>query len=163
MFKKIKKHRLSLFLLAMVMMLSVYYVLMPTDEGSLPVDGGDTNFVRYQQFGQLRLEIIDERATEVALYQSKISEATVSVSEKEEYMLEIEVLANLTEKEVSLEQEVILLGYEDTLVFFDDGILNISVLNDGSTKEETVQIILIAKEAFKEASKVMVNFIDTSS
>ena len=90
MFKKIKKHRLSLLLLAMVAMLSVYYVLMPQDGPLAPVGGdGDTN-TRYQDFAEMRLLILDERNKEVALYEAKITEATVSLNDIEEYILEIE-------------------------------------------------------------------------
>ena len=100
MFKKIKKHRLSLLLLAMVAMLSVYYVLMPQDGPLAPVGGdGDTN-TRYQDFAEMRLLILDERNKEVALYEAKITEATVSLNDIEEYLLEIETISTLTEKEV---------------------------------------------------------------
>ena len=60
MLKKLKKHKLSLFLLAMVCMLSVYYIFMPgDDEINAPVSGveGET---RYQEFAKMRLDIIEE-------------------------------------------------------------------------------------------------------
>ena len=107
MFKKFKKHRLSLFLLAMVAMLSVYYVLMPEEGPSAPVDSSPDGFIRYQQFGQMRLEIIDERNSQVSVYESKLVDATVSVTEKENYIVEITNLTTLTEKEVFLESMII--------------------------------------------------------
>ena len=163
MFKKFKKHRLSLFLLAMVAMLSVYYVLMPDDGPAAPVDASPDGFVRYQQFGQLRLEIIDERNSQVAVYESKITEATVSITEVENYLLEITNLTTLTEKEVFLESVIIDLGFEDSLVYFEDDVLTISVLSEKFTADEYIEIAKISKEEFGAKTLVVVNFINSNS
>jgi hypothetical protein len=103
MLKKLKKHKLSLFLLAMVCMLSVYYILMPQDdEPNLPVSKieGET---RNEQFAKMRLDIIDERNTEVALYESKIVDVTTGLADIERYVLEIEKVVAITEREVFIE------------------------------------------------------------
>ena len=163
MFKKFKKHRLSLFLLAMVAMLSVYYVLMPDDGPAAPVDASPDGFVRYQQFGQLRLEIIDERNSQVAVYEAKITEATVSITEVENYLLEITNLTTLTEKEVFLESVIIDLGFEDSLVYFEDDVLTISVLSEKFTADEYIEIAKISKEEFGAKTLVVVNFINSNS
>ena len=163
MFKKFKKHRLSLFLLAMVAMLSVYYVLMPDDGPAAPVDASPDGFVRYQQFGQLRLEILDERNSQVAVYEAKITEATVSITEVEDYLLEITNLTTLTEKEVFLESVIIDLGFEDSLVYFEDDVLTISVLSEKFTADEYIEIAKISKEEFGAKTLVVVNFINSNS
>lgn len=164
MFKKIKKHRLSLLLLAMVAMLSVYYVLMPQDGPLAPVGGdGDTN-TRYQDFAEMRLLILDERNKEVALYEAKITEATVSLNDIEEYILEIETISTLTEKEVYLESIIVGLGFTDTLCYLDEeNVLNVSLLTDSFTKEEYVEIAIIAKEEFGLDTIVKLNTIKLSS
>ena len=163
MFKKFKKHRLSLFLLAMVAMLSVYYVLMPDDGPAAPVDVEPGGFERYQQFGQMRLEIIDERNSQVAVYESKITEATVSITEVENYLLEISTLTKLTEKEVFLESVIVDLGFEDSLVYFEDNVLTISVLSEKFTANEYIEIAKASKEEFGAETLVVVNFIDSNS
>lgn len=159
MFRKIKKHKLSLFLLAMVAMLSVYYVLMPQDGPTAPVSGDSGGVVRYQDFAQMRLEILDERNTQVASYEAKIIEATVSLTDKEEYIMEIETLTTLTEKEVYLETVIVNLGYEDSLVYLAEGVLNISVLANSFTVEDYVEVALIAKEEFGKDTLVVVNLV----
>ena len=164
MFKKIKKHRLSLLLLAMVAMLSVYYVLMPQDDNSLPVSGDNTGTTRYQDFAEMRLEILDERNSQVALYEAKIVDATVSLTDIEEYILGIETLTTLTEKEVYLETVIVSLGFTDSLVYLgDDDVLNVSVLAEDFSVEEYVEIATIAKEEFGKNTLVLVNFVDFGS
>ena len=163
MFKKFKKHRLSLFLLAMVAMLSVYYILMPEEGPAAPVDSTPDGFIRYQQFGQMRLEIIDERNSQVAVYEEKITQATVSLTEVENYILEINSLTELTEKEVFLESVIIDMGFEDSLVYLEESVLTISVLAEKFSVEEYVEIATVAKEEFGEKTLVVVNFINSSS
>lgn len=163
MFKKFKKHRLSLFLLAMVAMLSVYYVLMPEDGPSAPVEGSPDGFIRYQQFGQMRLEIIDERNSQVAAYEAKLVDATVSVTEKENYVIEITNITSLTEKEVFLESMIIDLGFEDSLVYYEEQVVTISVLAENFAVEDYIEIATVAKEEFGEKTLVVVNFVNSSS
>lgn len=148
MLKKIKKHRLSLLLLALVGMLSVYYVLLPGEGDVPPVSGIHDGNTRHQDFAEARLEIIDERNKEVALVEAKITQATVSISELEEYLLEIETITKLTEKEVSLETMVVELGYEDSLVFLSDNIVYITVLSDKFSEAEYITINKLAKAEF---------------
>ena len=163
MFKKIKKHKLSLFLLAMVAMLSVYYVLMPQDGPAASVSGVGEGDVRYQDFAEMRLEILDDRNSQVAAYEAKIVDATVSLTDVEEYILEIETLTTLTEKEVFLETVIVNLGFDDSLVYLADAVLNISVLAESFSVEEYIEIATIAKTEFGKDTLVVVNFINSSS
>lgn len=163
MFKKIKKHKLSLLLLAMVAMLSVYYVLMPEDGPAAPVGAEPSGDVRYQEFAEMRLEIMDDRNTQVASYEAKIIDATVSLTDVENFILEIETITTLTEKEVYLETVIVNLGFEDSLVFLADEVVNISVLAEKFSVEEYIEIATIAKEEFGKEVLVVVNFINSSS
>lgn len=163
MFKKVKKHKLSLFLLAMVAMLSVYYVLMPEDGPAAPVGNVPTGETRYQEFAEVRLEILDDRNSMVASYEAKIIDATVSLLEVETIILEIETITSLTEKEVYLEKVIKGLGYEDSLVYLDNNVLNISVLSDSLSKDEYIDIAVVAAAEFGEDLKFMINYISISS
>ena len=163
MFKKIKKHRLSLFLLAMVGMLSVYYVLMPDDGPTAPVGGEIEGNIRYQAFAEARLEISTERNATMAMYEAKIIEAQVALTDVRDYVLEIETITKLTEMEVYLESVILNLGYEDSLVFYDENILNISVLAEKFSVEEYIEINKIAKEQFGKTTLVVLDFVNSSS
>lgn len=164
MLKKLKKHRLSLFLLAMVGMLSVYYVMMPGDSPTVPVlNDSSGGIVRYSDFAEARLSILDERKAEVATYESKIIDKSVALTDVEDYILEINAITKLTEKEVYLESIIINLGFEDSLVFKDADVINISVLADEFTVSEYIEINKLAKAEFGNDVIVLVNFINSSS
>ena len=164
MFKKIKKHRLSLFLLAMVGMLSVYYVLMPEDSPSKPVaNNEDGGFVRLSEFAEARLQILDERKAEIATYEAKITQASVSLTDVEDYILEIDAITKMTEKEVYLETIIVNLGFEDSLVYKEDGVINISVLAEEFTVKEYIEINKLAKAEFGADMIVVVNFVNSGS
>lgn len=163
MLKKLKKHKLSLFLLAMVCMLSVYYILMPNDDDlNLPVSGVEGE-VRYQDFAKMRLDIIDERNEEVALYEEKIVDATTSIKDIENYVLQIESIYGKTEKEVYIEGIIVNLGYEDSLVYLDsDGNLYVSVLTDKFDVNDYIEVALLAKDEFGLKTLVTVNLVQES-
>ena len=161
MLKKLKKHKLSLFLLAMVCMLSVYYILMPQDdEPNLPVSKieGET---RNEQFAKMRLDIIDERNTEVALYESKIVDVTTGLADIERYVLEIEKVVAITEREVFIEGVIINLGYEDSLVYLDEfENLHISVITEKFDVKDYIEVALLAKDEFGPKTLVTVNLVE---
>lgn len=163
MFKKVKKHKLSLFLLAMVAMLSVYYVLMPEDGPTAPVLTPPAGEVRYQEFAEMRLEILGDRNMMVASYEAKITDATVSLAEVETIILEIETITSLTEKEVFLEKVIKNLGYEDSFVYLEDRIVNISVLAEEHTPEDFIEIATLAEAEFGTNNKISIIFINTSA
>ena len=165
MFTKIKKHRLSLFLLAMVGMLSVYYVLMPTtDEDAKPVvNQEEPENIKYSDFAEARIQILDERNKLVAEYEAKITDTSVSLTDVEDYLLEINELTKLTETEVYLETTIINLGYEDSLVYVLDGVINISVLAETFTVAEYIEINKLAKGQFGNDFIVLVNYINSGS
>jgi hypothetical protein len=160
MLKKLKKHKLSLFLLAMVCMLSVYYILMPTDsDPNLPVSKIEGE-VRNEEFAKMRLDIIDERNTEVALYESKIVDVTTGLEDIERYVLEIEKVQAITEREVYIEGVIINLGYEDSLVYLDEfENLHISVLADKFDVKDYIEVALLAKDEFGSKTLVTVNLV----
>ena len=150
MFKKIKKYRVSLFLLALVAMLSVYYVMIPSDSSpSAPVDNivGDE---RYEEFAEMRLRILDDRNVEVATYEVKIIEAS-SQDVVEQYMLEIDAITELTEKEVMVEEIIIHAGYEDALVFYEDGMVYVSILIEEWNTSVFTDVKLATSEVFDGA------------
>lgn len=160
MFKKLKKHKLSLFLLAMVCMLSVYYILMPSDDDlNAPVSGveGET---RYQEFAKMRLDIIDERNEEVAIYEAKIVDVTTSITDIERYVVQIESIQAKTEKEVYIEGIIVNLGYEDSLVYLDEtGNLYISVLTEKFDVKDYIEVAMLAKDEFGSKTLVTVNLV----
>lgn len=163
MFKKIKKHRLSLFLLAMVMMLSVYYVLMPQGDVDAPVVSDPSGVTRYEDFAKIRLVVSEERNEAIKTFEQKILDKAVTVALVEEYTNEILEITKLTEKEVYLETVIMDLGYEDSLVIIEDNVLTINVLGETFTALEYIEVAKLAKEEFGKDVLVVVNLITTES
>ena len=163
MFRKIKKHKLSLFLLAMVAMLSVYYVLMPEDGPTAPVGNTPSGELRYQDFAEMRLEILDDRNSMVASYEAKITDASVSLGEIETFIQEIETITTLTEKEVYLEKVIKGLGYEDSLVYLEGNEVIINVLAESLLAEEYNQIAEAAAIEFGDDLFYVITYINISS
>jgi hypothetical protein len=82
MLEKIKKNKLPLFLLALVMMLSVYYVSLENENViEKPVGNLDAEVTtRYQEFAEERISILTERDQTVLELEEKISTASVSLT-----------------------------------------------------------------------------------
>jgi len=163
MFKKLKKHKLSLFLLAMVCMLSVYYILMPNEDVNAPVANIPDGITRYQEFAEMRLEIIDERNILVNEYEEKIIAAEVSLDDTTKYVNEINNITNLTGKEVYIEEIVMNLGYEDCLVYLvNENNLAVNILSDKFDVSDYEDIALAAIEEFGERVLVTVTLVKSS-
>jgi hypothetical protein len=135
--------------------------MMPTDnDPNLPVGDVTDGVTRYQEFAELRLEILDERNEQVALYEAKITDASVSVDEMDLYVSEIQTLTTLTEKEVYVEGVIMNLGYEDCLVYLDENdMLIISVLATEFDKSDFLEVNLLAKEEFGLDTRVRLKFV----
>jgi transcription antitermination factor NusG len=96
---------------------------MPTDsDPNLPVSKIEGE-VRNEEFAKMRLDIIDERNTEVALYESKIVDVTTGLEDIERYVLEIEKVQAITEREVKRIMTQIEEGIErpTTEIYFEIG------------------------------------------
>lgn len=165
MLKKIKKYKLSLFLLAMVCMLSIYYVMIPEDNKiSKPVINLENTTTRYALFAEKRMEITEKRNEEVATYEEKMTDASLSVIELENYLNEIQTITTLTEKEVYLESLLKGMGFADSLVYLvEDGNLSVSILTDDFDAKDYILVAKEAKEEFGKDTLVTVSMVKMSS
>ena len=163
MINKIKKNKLPLFLLALVMMLSIYYVTLENDsEIEKPVGNLDATVeTRYQEFAEGRLSILSSRDEAVAELESKITSASVSIAEIETYVEQIENITTLTEQEVYMESLIMGMGYEDALVYLQEtNNLTISVLASEFGVNDYITIAKSAKEQFGNSTLVTVNVVN---
>lgn len=132
----IKKNKLSIFLLAVVAMLTVYYIKNPSSGD----DEISVETTRYYQ--DERDEINDERETQILNLESIISKNDINIEEKEKAINEMALLSSMTENEIILETKIIDLGYKDCLVEVDkdNSIINISLLTNELTTEQFIEI-----------------------
>ena len=162
MLKKLKKNKLSLFLLAMVTMLSIYYIMMPVKQDELkPTVSDDLNTkTRYEQFAEMRLEIIDERKALVTTMEEKMSSNEVCLTDSITYTKAIEEIASITEQEVYLETIISNLGYEDSLVYLkEDNNLDIYILTSSFTVENYIDLAKRSKEIFGDSCSINVEVV----
>lgn len=136
----IKKNKLSIFLLAVVAMLTVYYIKNPSPEDIETV----VETTRYYQ--DERDEINGEREAQILNLESQISKSDINIAEKEKAINEMALLSSMTENEIILETKIIDMGYKDCLVEVD--IENVSVKISLLTNE-------LSKEQFIEISKLV--------
>ncbi len=150
----IKKYKLSLYLLAVVMMLSIYYINMP-EETSLPTTSPDV-VTKYAEFAATRIEILEQRELLVAEYEAVIASSDTSTTEKNTAYLSMQEILELTENEVLVETFVMDLGYLDCLTQYEDGLITIQILNYVHSVEETLEIFMIASSVFDKDVQVFV-------
>ena len=165
MLEKIKKNKLPLFLLALVMMLSVYYVSLENkNDIEKPVGNLDAEVTtRYQKFAEGRISILTERDQAVLELEEKISTASVSLTDVETYVEEIERITSLTEQEVYMESLIMGMGYEDALVHLKEtNNLTISVIADDFDVNDYITLAKTAKNEFGTTTLVTVNVVNVN-
>lgn len=134
----IKKNKLSIFLLAVVAMLTVYYIKNPNSDEPNTIETS-----RYYQ--DERDDINNERETQILNLEEIISSKETNLTEKEKAINEMAILSSTTQNEIILEKKIISLGYNDCLVQIDNDIkdVNVSLLTKELSKEQFIEIAKI--------------------
>jgi len=180
-------------MLSLLIVLSVYYMslkdnndlaYMNTDdqmleEPTLTDENKDTNDIIVENiepynsdelFTTIRLELQNERSMKKDLLKDIVASASATTEEKNEALNDIELLDQLTSKEMIL-QDTILAStdrYEDVLVRYDEHQDNdqkkvhVHVKVDELSKEEVVNIMQMVRDEFGQVT-VDVNFQPTES
>lgn len=180
-------------MLSLLIVLSVYYMsttdnndlaYMNTDEQMLEepnlteVEDENDNIVveniepyrSDELFTTIRLELQNERSMKKDLLKDIVASANATTEEKNEALNDIELLDQLTSKEMIL-QDAILAStdrYEDVLVRYDDHQeseqkkVHVHVKVDELSKEEVVNIMQMVRDEFGQVT-VDVNFQPTDS
>lgn len=159
----IKRNKLSIFLLAVVVMLTIYYIKTPTNSGSDKLNNQTpvASVERYPLYAESRLIILDARGTKISELEGVLASSKSTMSEKEVALETISQLNELTEKEIVLETAIITLGYEDCFVNAVDNSVRVQVLSSEFSAEKFVEIALIAKEKFGNDCVVSVKVNET--
>ncbi len=121
----IKRNKLSLFLFAIVAMLTVYYINLPEDVTPKEYESG----TRYQPFIDERSNIVVSRSLELEELEASIASLENSDTDIKKY----EIISGLTEREIALEEDLRDYGYTDCLIC-------ISVNNDYQIPDITVKV-----------------------
>lgn len=145
-----KKLRLPILLLAVVVMLSIFYI-QEANQVSEPAGGSslDTSTTN-AEYAEARLKSIEETQLQIEEAEAKIASGTLSVQEIEQQNDLIRSLKELKVNEIALEEMIMAaLDYEDVLVLLEEDYLIIDVFTEEPLTVATfISVSRLAKEKF---------------
>lgn len=156
----IKKNILPVFLLALVVLLSVFYVKQESSDITTGTNNNDLNSEEVSSdFSSKRLEILEERSTLVDELEESIASGKLDNDEITQVMEKINELYYLKYTEVELEDAIILLGYNDCLVVISEYDVEVLVSSNDLTSGEFIKITNLIKEKLSDNYKVSVETV----
>lgn len=153
------KKTLPIFLLALVVLLSVFYI----KQTGVDVPSGNqmpdnTQTVAYV-FAEKRLEILQKRSQEAEQLEESIASSNMSASDIASVVDQINKLYYLKYTEVELEDAITILGYDECLVVIEKFDVNVSVLSEEISAREFIQITNLIKNKLTSNYKVSVEAV----
>lgn len=149
---------LSLF--SLILMLSIYYILLPPIDVVLPVDGQiEQNGVEVIDFQVLRENLASLRDEEVASYNEIISSSTSSLDQISDALNKISTVNTRVDIEKKLTESIKQLGYDDVFIEISDQIARISIQNKKGTTDEVTVIINTAYNQLDSKYLIEVKFV----
>lgn len=156
-FKFLQKKQVALIALTFVVMLAVWLVKSPFKEKKHDELAQEV-VLEVSVFQELRDALNEQRAVEVATWDSILSDENATLASKQMALSEKTAISDLTEKEVLLEVEVINMGYEDAFVHCSESGIEVYVKTDEETATSAIEIINLVYSHFTDATDVIVNF-----
>ncbi len=154
------KKTLPIFLLALVVVLSVFYIKQIGNDvpsGSLD-DGGNINTIS-TEFAQKRLEVLEERTQVICDLEASIAAGNLENTDIAVIVDEINKLYYLKYTEVELEDAISILGYDECLVIIANFDVNVSVSSSEISAKEFIQITNLIKTKLNKNYKVSVEAV----
>ncbi len=145
-----KKLRLPILLLAVVVMMSIFYIheANKTSEpvGSPGLDASTTN----PEYAEARMKSIEEVNQLIEESEEKIASGTLTVAQVEQENAKIVSLRQTKMNEIALEEMIMAsLNFEDVLVLLENGVIVVDVYTEQElTKATFISISRLAKEKF---------------
>lgn len=149
----LKKSILPIFLLAMVVVLSVFYIKKTTTDDSKEVSNPGEQTV-LSTFASKRLEILDLRSVMIDKLEEEIASGSLTSQEIEAKVNEINDLYYLKYTETSLEDAICELGFKDSLVVIEDKNVSILIIDDELTAEDFINVAGVVKTELGNGYKV---------
>ena len=166
-------------MVSLVVVLSVYYVLSPSQQASPALDEntdmviGDEGWVGLDEdeievsadsvgddelFEALRMELQDERSALKEQLETQVASSEFTSAEKNEAYTAMEELTKLQSKEAMVETIITTMGYEDALVRTDGDRVTISVKSDDHSREAANELIQLGRKEMGESKFVFIEF-----
>lgn len=157
----LKKNKLPILLLAVVVMLSIFYIKQPGNDTDTPVGGdGTITDTRYAEFAEERLALLQKRTENIATLEATIAAGSLSSSEIADVVSQINMIYNVQYTEVELENAIMAMGYDDALVCVIGTDINIDILTNEFTTSDFVSVALAAKEKFNKSYAVKISVVN---
>ena len=159
-----KKNILPIFLLALVVVLSVFYIKQAPADSS--VVGGDTNFETEtvsSDFANKRLEVLTARSDEIDELECMVASGEYNDSEIASIIDKINQLYYIKYTEVELEDAIVMLGYDECLVLIDEYNVDVSIETDTMNYREFIEIANLVKGKLTENYKVTIETISKTN
>ncbi|XMB87254.1 SpoIIIAH-like family protein [Mycoplasmatota bacterium WC44] len=156
----IKRNQISLILLTVIMMLTVYYIrTTPTETSSLedPVVATG-NLDKNQEYVGMRLSVEEERNQLIMVFQDIIGDSDSTLEEKTLAISAMQEIVQTTEKEQLLEMEIIDFGYFDAFVHSNGNQVTVNILTDQFSAAESNEIIMMTLMEFGADVEVTLKF-----
>jgi hypothetical protein len=166
--KMIKKNQLALVFLTVVVMLAIWYIKSPINANDKNKDDDNTEETgsninqRLEELIQMREAVHQERDRAVLGYDAIIADGESSINEIKAALEEKRYLAELSEKEVLLELQVINKGYDDAFVHATNTGIEIIVVSTEDDPLKTLEIINMALSSFGDGYENVVVTVTTA-
>lgn len=156
-----KKSKLPIFLLAVVAMLSVFYIFSNEDD-DIATGGGIPGETKNAVFAEARLELLSARDKEIKELEAQIAAGNLSQTDITEIVTQIDELYNLKYSEVELENAIMAMGYDEAFVSVSGSSITINILADEFSNSQFVSVALTAKEKFSKNHAVKIAITNPS-
>lgn len=160
-----KKLKLPILLLAVVVMLSIFYIHEASNNIDSPANSNNPIISTLNpDFTEARLQSINETEGKIKELEEKIASGTLSAEEIVETSNSIESLKELKSKEVSLEKKILdSYEYDDVLVLMGEEYLVVDLYNDEAKEVSKLEFISMAKMAKESFGNNVIVKVQTTS
>lgn len=160
-----KKLKLPILLLAVVIMLSIFYIKEAKNTPTTPANGDDLETSTLNpDFTEARLLSIEEANSQIKEWEESIASGSLTATQVKETTAKISNLKEVKHQEVALEETLIELNkYDDVLVLLGEEYLVIDIYTEEDiTVAKFIELAKLAKESFGRECKVKVKTTNNS-
>ena len=152
-----RKNKITILLVACVLMLTVYYLNIPSNSNyNEPVNNTQNNepVGTTSYYISFREEISTSRTVMFEQLNLILGNDASSIEDKELALNTMSDMTTLQEKELMLEKMIKNLGYDDCLVYANDKTIKINILSEEFTVDQYIEVAVMAKSHFDRSYTV---------
>ncbi len=156
-----KRKKLTIFLVAVALMLTIYYIKMPDNTGNTnPVDNEVTS--KNKEILETRTAYLETRTNLINELNLKMASKDNTLQDKKQALEKLEAMNIIFNLEMSLENSILSLGYDEAVIKIDNQNgynVYITVVADNLSVDEFIEVAEIVKSNTASYYKVNVNYV----